>query len=308
MYDSIDFYILQADHPKNDFLSTASKHIKIRSEGISKFGPFMTGEHDVFKVKINQNKISFVEGSLLHYYLKTPFGLLSRGDTFRAIEKLSDELHLPICTAKLTRIDIGQHIPVRYNPKIYFPYLGTCHHYKRLEQADGLYYSNRLRKIVFYDKILKQEFNQMQIPQIYETTNLLRYELRFIGRLSSQFKLPEITCSRLYDADFFQRIVKRWRDEYLHIQKISSNLTGLAITSSPKKLIEQIASLYILENSQNLILSQIKEWQELIKITKKQAFDLRQAVKKITESPQRTTSNEFISELNKKIKEASRFG
>jgi hypothetical protein len=91
------------------------------------------------------------------------------------------------------------------------------------------------------------------------------------------------------------------------VKKISVNTESLIPTGSSKYLIEQLATRALMNTGQDKLFSLINEWQELNIITKKQAFDLRQVLKKISSAPDRYSGNELITELDKKIKEAARF-
>lgn len=307
MYDTVEFYLLQEDYPNIDFLKVIPYYIHVVSEGNSKFGRYVVGNYGGYKVLINPNKISFTKCSLCRFKFGNNLKTLSGGDTRRIIGQMEDELHLPINEANLTRIDLAQHIPMKHNPGLYLPLLGYCRYYKRLEQPNGINYINTKRVMAFYNKTVEQQDKNKPLPEIYEDKNLLRYELRFIKRLTEQFNLPKVTCSLLYDEKFHVMLVKQWRNEYLNINKVSINTESIIPTGSSKHLIEQLAARTILNIGQEHLFSLIKEWQELDAITKKQAFDLKQALQKISKAPDRFSGNELITELDKKVKEAARF-
>lgn len=307
MYDTVEFYMLQEDYPEIDFLHETSRHILILSEGTFRFGRFVTGNYGGYKVKINRYKITFTNCSLARFKFGNNLQSLTCSDTRQLINQMEDELHLPISKALLTRIDLAQNIPLRHSPEVYLPLLGESRYYERLEQPNGINYMNTKRVLAFYNKSVEQLERNKLLPEIYKGKNTLRYELRFKKRLNEQFNVSKVTCSLLYDEKFHVLLAKQWRDEYLNINKVSLNTDLIIPTGSSKYLIEQLAARTIINIGQDKMCKMIKEWQETEAITKKQAFDLRQSVQKVIESPDRFSNNELIAELDKKIKEATRF-
>lgn len=307
MFDTVEFYLLQEDYPDINFLNEMPKYIYVHSEGTGPFGEYLVGNFGGYKVVINRNKVSFTQCSLARFKFNDNLKTLGRSDTQRLIEQMENEIHLPLREANLTRIDIAQHIPMKYNPELYFPLLGDCRYYTRLEQPNGINYQNTKRAKVFYNKGLEQAFKNKPMSEIYEGRKLLRYELRFMKRLPEQFYLPKVPLRLLFDDSFHKMLVGRWKREYLNIKKISVNTESLLPTGSSKNLMEQLAARTLIKLGQNNVSKLIKEWQETGRINKKQAFDLRQSVQKMGSSPDFYSKNELVSELDKKIKEASRF-
>ena len=70
--------------------------------------------------------------------------------------------------------------------------------------------------------------------------------------------------------------------------------------------IENLALYTVLELGQPQVLGKIKEWQEIGKISKKQAYDLRAATKQLGNNSIAENKNDLIIELDRKIKEAAR--
>jgi len=306
MYDNLDLAVVHKDCPNINFMDTIPQYLtKVTTEGSSDFGQYLTGYLDNAKIKITENRVKFYDSSICKYYLGDNFKTLSKGDTKRAIEKLSDSLHLPFELAEVTRIDFAQNILVKYDEKIYYPYLGEAQYYNRLEQNNGLYYNNQLRQLLFYGKEYEQKVKKQNIPELYQNQNVIRFEMRFKKRLGRQLNKASIISKMLYDETFYSDMVKRWRAEYIAIQKINSKLIGMHPTGSKKEFIENLALFSVLELGQSKVLYKVKEWQEQGKITKKQAYDLRVATKELSKIKLDDVGNELIAELDKKIKEVS---
>jgi len=307
MYDNIEMTLRKDQNPGDGFLETIPKHLtNITSQGISQFGEYVTGYLDSLKVSISENRVKVYDSSLCKYLLGDNFKTLTRGDTKRAIEKISDNLHLPFQLSNVTRIDFANNFIMQFPEEIYYPYLGEAQYYSRLPQPNGLYYNNQLRQLVFYGKEYEQKVKRQPIPELYKNRNVLRYEIRFKKQLRQQFKKPVITAGLLTDEAFYNELLNRWKSGYFSIQKINSKLINMKPTGSKKELAENLALYSIVELGQSQVLNKVKEWQISGDISKKQAYDLRTFIKELTKAPINEKGNDLIIELNKKIKEAAR--
>lgn len=268
---------------------------------------YITGYLGNYKVSISGQGIS-LKGSLARYFLPDNFHTLTRSDSSRAIEQMSDELSLPLINAKVSRIDFSQNLLMKYKPEAYLSYLGDCHHYKRLVQPESIYYTNGLRQKLFYNKIAQGKSKGLIIPQIWQGQNVLRYELRFISRLPKQFKALEITAKTLSDEKFYMRLFDKWLSEYETIHKLHSINFNLADMNSPKDFWKQISLMAV------NIIGQDKIMQEIENLRAKKAFEkpeyysrLKKEVRQLCKTPEMTTSSDLIHELDKKMKDAKRY-
>ncbi len=308
MYDNLDMILYKEDVQGGDLLNTVHKFLTtITSEGKSRFGYFKNGYLDSLKVSVTENRVKISDSSICKYYLGDNFKTLTKGDARMAIQRLSDSLHLPFHLANITRIDAAQNLIMKFDEKVYYPYLGEAQYYNRLEQNNGLYYNNQKRQLVFYGKEHEQKVKGQPIPELYKSRNVLRFELRFKRQLRKQFNKPKITAGLLYDEVFYNNLVKRWENEYFAIQKIKSKLINMKPTGSKKQFIENLALYTVLELGQPNVLSKVKEWQKSGIISKKQAYDLRFATRQLSKIQIDDKGNDFIAELDKKIKEAARY-
>lgn len=307
MYDNIDLTINKESCPNTDFLGTIPQLLTtVSNHGVNQFGEYVNGYLDSLKVSISESRVKISESSICKYYLGDNFKTLSRGDTKRAIEKISDNLQLPFNMANVSRIDFAQNLIMQHNEKIYYPYLGEAQYYSRLEQNNGLYYNNQKRQLLFYGKEYEQKLKRQPIPELYKNRNVLRFEMRFRKQLKEQFNRSELKAGILSDEEFYTGLLKRWKNEYLAIQKINSKLINMKPTGSKKEFIESLAIFTIKELGQPQILNRVKEWQETGQISKKQAYDIRSSIKELNRIPIEGKGNDLIIELDRKIKEAAR--
>jgi len=307
-YDTLNIGLKRVHCQDTDLLRTVPKYLNsIICEGRNQSGNFISGYLDSLKVNIYENGVYIKEGSLCKYHLGDSFKTLTRYDTREAIERISDNLHLPIHLANVTRIDFAQNIVMEHPENIYYSYLGEAPYYKRVMLNNGVYYKSGKRTNLFYGKVQEQKLKKHPIPIYYKNKHVLRYESRYTSQLPKQFNLPEITAGLLYNEIFYWELIKRWENEYLSIQKVKSKVNTMKATGSKKQFIEDLALFTILEVGQAPILGKVKEWQATGGITKKQAFELRQYLKQVSNIPAKESSNEFINELTRKIKEEARY-
>ena len=211
--------------------------------------------------------------------------------------------------ATVTRLDIAQNFITRHPPEVYLNHLGILKYATRLQEPNGGYYSQTGGRLCFYDKNREQKSNREPIPELYEGRNVLRYEQRYTNRIASQLKVNEVTGAMLYDEAFYIDILNRWKDTYKAIQKINDVSLNFQAMKSKQQLYKMgVLSLIEQAGGQLQMIEQINEAQKRGELSKKQAFDLRQAVNeacKIRDGL--TVPNEAIQELDKKVIEAVKF-
>jgi hypothetical protein len=313
MYDNIDFNLKKEQAGNIDLLAEVPVWLKRTSEHYFKDGEkdnvTITGYLDTLKVSVTDQRVCVKDSSLCKYYLPENFQTLTRGDTMRAIEKMSDDLHLPMKKADITRIDLAQGLIVKHETPVYYNHLGLLQYYSRLEQNRGLYYNNNNRKLVFYDKVAEYKYKKLPVPEMYENRNVLRYEMRFCRQLLKQFNVPELKAEQLYNEQFYIDIIDRWHTEYKNINKIRNiNNIDYTMIKTKKQLERQALLLLIQEQGGELeFYKKITEAQAKHDLTNKQAFDLRELIKAVSKSEIMTCESDVIAELDKKMKEAVRF-
>ncbi len=311
MYDTINFKLTIDAAGDVDFLQETPCYLDASTIGFHEYNgeQYVTGDLQGLKVTASRYKIKVKDGSLCKWHLGDNFKTMGRQDTQRAIERLSDILHLPMDRAIITRLDVAQNIIVKHPTAVYLNHLGILRYAKRLPQPDGLYYARRAEQLCFYDKNREQRKKGESIPELYQGHNVLRYEQRFTQRLASIFGVDAVTGSLLYDEVFYMEVLKRWRDTYRDIQKINDiTLNFQAMTGKQELYRMGVLAMVERVGGEVEMVSQINEAQKRGDLTSKQAYDLRQAVKdacKIKEGL--TVPNEAIAELDKKILAAVRF-
>jgi hypothetical protein len=236
---------------------------------------------------------------------------MGRTDIKRAVERLSDILHLPMERAIITRLDVGLSIPVKEPPVNYFNHLGVLNYAQRLQQPNSLYYHrhSQAERLCFYDKNREQRDHRESIPDLYQDVNVLRYEHRYMARLPSLLGVTQVTGALLFDEDFYIFLLKQWREAYQAIRKINTVTLNFKAMKTKRDL-QTMGVLGLVERfgGEVEIITHINEAQKRGDLTAKQAFDLRQAVKQACNVRDGITApSEAITELDKKIADAIRY-
>lgn len=308
MYDNGDFKVRNSEVGNIDFLSETPCYFHVTGEHDFNGETVITGNLDGYKISVSKNGVNVTDGSLCKWYLGDNFQTMGRGDTKKAIEKLSDTLHLPIDKATVTRIDIAQNFIVKHPTEVYYNHLGNSYPSKRLEQPDGLYYTNSKGLLVFYNKVKEQKAKGQPIPELYQNRNTLRYEMRFKSRLKDTFKVERVTGAMLYDEKFYIGIIDRWKAAYQNIQKINDVSINFEVMNTKTDLYTLgLVSLIDQQGGEIKMIQQINEAYKKGELKKKQAYDLRQVIKKASHSAIGTVQSDVIIELDQKINEAAKF-
>ena len=310
MYDSVFFKLTQAEYSGADFLAETACYLEDVAEHQFSDGLVaLTGSIGGLKVSLNRFQVKVRDGSFCKWYLGDNYQTMGRSDTERAIEKLSDTLHLPMSKAVVTRLDVAQNFICKHSPEVYLGHLGMLKYAKRLEEPSGVYYSQADGRLCFYDKNKEQRAKREDVPELYQGKNCLRYEQRYTKHLARRLNVPEVTGGLLFDENFYINLLNRWRDTYKAIDKINDITLNFQAMRTKQELYKMgVLSLIEQAGGQVQMIDQINEAQKQGHLTKKQAFDLRQAVKdasKIKEGL--TVPNEAIKELDKKVMEAVRY-
>jgi hypothetical protein len=313
MLDTVNFRLSSNEVEGVDFLNEITPYLNPDCLAFHNYNGIyvVTGNIDNLKLSISPRQLRVKDGSLSKWMLGDNYQAMGRTDVKRAVERLSDILHLPMERAIITRLDVGLSIPVKEPPVNYFNHLGLLNFAKRLQQPNSLYYHRhrQAERLCFYDKNREQRDHREQIPDLYKDCNVLRYEQCYMSRLPALLKVQQVTGALLYDEVFYIFLLKQWREAYKAIRKVNDITFNFQAMRNKQQLYKMgVLSMVERIGGEVEMISQINEAQKRGDLTPKQAFDLRQAVKdacKITDGL--TIPSEAIAELDKKIAEAIRY-
>lgn len=304
MFDTVDFKLTNVDCGVS-FLEEVPCYLA--NVGFHDYNgqQVITGDLNGLKVSINENQIK-VKGSVCKWQLGDNFQAMGRQDMERAVERLSDLLHLPMSRATITRIDVANNFITRHPAAVYINHLGLLKYSTRLQEPSGLYYAKRDERLCFYDKCREQRASGGKIPDLFRDKNVLRYEQRYLKRLPQQFKVEKVTAAMLYDETFYIGLLQHWGDTYKAIKKINDITLNFQAMRSKQQLYKMgVLTMVEQFGGEVEMMNLIAEAQKRGDLTTKQAYDLRQAVKAACEVKEGlTVKSDVITELDKKVMEA----
>ena len=306
MYDSVNIWLGSDQAGIENLSAFAESRLTDLTEIVRPDGQvILTGHLQNYKANVSQSGIS-LKGSLAKYYLGDNIQTLTRSDSQRAIEKMQDETLLPIDLAKVTRFDIAANLLMRHEPKAYYSYLGDCQYYKRSQLPDSVYYSNSQRVKLFYNKAAEVKKQGLMLPEVTTGYNILRYELRFTGRLTKQFNRSDIMVSTLTDEKFYIDAVNRWVHEYQSIDKKRDLNINYENMKSPKDFNRWLQLYAVNDIGQDRLMLAIDEMRLMQTFDKPEYYSrLKKELKQLCNDPDRSTSSELVTELDKKVSQIS---
>lgn len=291
-----------------DFLSEIPCYLDAYEERRpSNGGTYIKGSVGGLLVTINRESLT-IKGSLCKYYLGDNFQTLERADTKRAIEKLSDTLHIPLDEAIITRLDLAQTFEMQHPPELYLPHLGGCGRFNRLVQPHSLYYTTKAKTLLLYDKAREAKDKGTTIPDSYKGKHLLRYEQRYTERLASSLKVDRVTAAMLSDEQFYNYLVKEWVAAYRRIKKLNEITMNIDDVKGRKDF-DLLGRLSLIERMGGELeaLANIRELHKRGKITSKQADSLKDAIKEACKCDKLgATLSPLVDELNSKVDDVFR--
>lgn len=308
MYDTIHLW-LPTEEGGSYTANQASKSLSLLAEhqkhdGEVYFSGILNG---TYRVNFSEKGV-YLKGSLAKYFLNDNFSTLTRSDCVRAIEKMADELTLPIGQATVTRLDFAQNFLMRYEPEAYYPYLGDCQYYKRLSQPKSVYWKNGTRTKQIYNKVAEAKAKRIDLPEVWKGQKVLRYELRYTSRLPKHLKQPEIKALTLTVEKFYISVVDQWINEYEGIQKLKEINLNLNDMKSPKDFIKQLALMKINEIGQQKTMEMVEELRAKAVFDKPEYYSrLKRDIREICQTPNLTTSSDLITELDKKVRSVKKY-
>lgn len=257
----------------------------------------------------------WLTGSLAKFHLGNNIQTLSRSDTARAIDGLSDALGESIARARVFRLDIGQTFEMTQAPAVYWREFLTPARTRRQDyRLESLTFCNKRRAVVFYDKQAEtkrarakssERAGATESTALLSRSNLLRFEVQFKRGISRVFGWSEIRAETLSDPAFFSRAVREWEAVYFRLSRsrlvevpdggcdVKSVMDGLAIIG--------IQTLGGLQRT----LDWVETTRRSGRIDKGQAYRLRHKLEAL--SRRQTTIAGSWLELDAKVRQAAAF-
>ena len=309
MYDKIKLFV-QRNSGTTDisgYLDEAKEQTDIRTGEVNVFGSL-----EGLKVCMYVGGYSII-GSLAKYMYQSNIYPLDRHTTAQAIEKLSDSLHLDLKDADVTGVEFGTQFLMKKPPQVYINKLGDMPRRKRLLCAEStLYYTGtgsqqrqRQKQVLcFYDKKADAAAKGLIMPQGFERSNLLRYELRLNGRIPHQTGRHTVTASTLSDREFYRQLVTMWEDNYFSISKLNGVKQNVMNEIKSVKDAKDVLFARLLSQSGKDVITDYLEELKQNNVFKDSKYYTRtkNALLEIGNNPKMAVSDEDIKELDNEVK------
>lgn len=305
MYDKIKLWTARtrATPDVSLFLDRAKEQIDHETGEVCTFGSL-----NGLKVSIYMGGISVI-GSLAKFLYPNNIYPLDMNSTAQAIEKLSDSLHLPMVDAKVTGLEFGRAFVMAHPVENYLSKLGDMPRLLRYHFDVGtLYYKPRGKQqpkvFAFYDKKADATAKGMVLPVGFENANLLKYEMRFNGRLPQQMGIDDVKASTLFESGFYRQMIKRYQDNYFAISKLNQVKTDvMSEIKTVSDAFNVLVARLISGSDQTQITAFVEELKEAkVFDDRKNYTRLKKKIQEVATKSGVTTSNELIKELDDEIK------
>ena len=309
MYDKIKLFVQRNSGTPDvsGYLDEAKEQTDIRTGEVNVFGSL-----EGLKVCMYVGGYSII-GSLAKYMYQSNIYPLDRHTTAQAIEKLSDSLHLDLKEADVTGVEFGTQFLMKKPPQVYINKLGDMPRRKRLLCAEStLYYTGtgsqqrqRQKQVLcFYDKRADAAAKGLIMPQGFERSNLLRYELRLNGRIPHQTGRHTVTASTLSDREFYRQLVTMWKDNYFSISKLNGVKQNVMNEIKSVKDAKDVLFARLLSQSGKDVITDYLEELKQNNVFKDSKYYTRtkNALLEIGNNPKMAVSDEDIKELDNEVK------
>lgn len=301
MFDTLKLYLRQDSVRDTDLLAEVPVYLENITAHEKQDQIHYSGSLKNLKIYVSERGVS-IQGSLAKYYLSDNMQTLRRQDTEQAIKKLSDDLHLPINEAQVSRVDFAHNFIMQYEPEVYYPYLGESQYFKRYIQPESLYYKNGNRTKLFYDKPAEAKSKGFEIPEVWTAKHVLRYEIRYRRRLDKQFKEPEVRARTLYQEQFYIKLIDRYVSDFKSIHKHSEINLDTENMRTPKDFWDQMALLMIDRIGQNGAVDLVEELRAKDVLDKPEYYSrLKKQIRDKSKKFSASDSAPLIEELESKV-------
>lgn len=307
MFDTLHLYLPQERAGNTDMLAQTPVYLQHIAQHERVDNIYYTGQLDNMRLSVSDRGVS-VKGSLAKYHLNDNLQTLTRQDTEQAINSLSDELHLNLQKANISRVDFAHNFIMRYKPVTYYNYLGESQYFKRYLQPESLYYKNGNRTKLFYDKRSEAKNKQVTVPEVLRDRNVLRYEIRYKRRLGKQLNEPEVTAKTLFKEQFYIKLVKRYVADYQSIHKNPEINFDIENMSTPKDFWRQLALMKVDEIGLNETMQLVEELRAKDVMNKSEYYSrLKREIRDYSKNLKASDSSHLVAELDSKISSLKRY-
>lgn len=309
MYDKVKIWIdrttMQGITPNQIamLLDNAKEQTNLDTGEVQTFGYL-----DALKVSVYVGGVSVV-GSMPKYLYGNNIYPLDRHTTAEAFEKLGDAMHLDLTEAQVTGLEFGTTYLMKHPVKDYLQRLGDISKLVRCPlTASTLYYKHKGKQqpktLCFYDKGAEEQAKGLTLPTGLQDANLLRYELRYNGKLAHQIGCPVVNASTLSTPAFYRLLVEKYQYFYNSIIKLNQVKTNIMDEiKTVNDAFEVFVARLICQSNQSTITGFLDELKDAQVFADRKCYTrLKNKIQDISTKASVTVTDELIRELNDEIK------
>lgn len=307
MYDKVTFFIDRSVIDPQCNLASCLDNITQVTD--MKTGEIkLLGGIENLRASVRLNGV-FIAGSLPKYLYGDNIHVLDRRATAQAIEKISDNLHLDVSSAKVTGLEFGANFVMSKPVEEYLTRLGNM---PRLERygfnPSAIYYKGRGKKqqkvVAFYDKIAEAKEKNYEIPIGLDEANILRYELRLKNHLARQMQEQQVTASTMTELNFYRGLLDRYQRYYFSIikrRKPKSNV--MEEIKSVKDARDVLLAKFLNNAGEGVVENYIRGLKEASVFPDKKYYSrLKKELQSIATKSNFTEDDDLIKELDDEVK------
>lgn len=293
MYDTIGLN----SHYQNSYELT--KYFNVKKEFADKNGVVnYSGRLDNLEISVKDNFFT-CQGSLPAFYLGNNYESLNKEDTGKALEKLSDMLHVKIDDSNLHRIDIGCTFPLKYPIGNYTKNLLHLVRFKKVSYDSSIYFKKRNMELAFYDK-----GHEMKVKKKGEVDNCLRYELRLTGGANINKITGFKSTSQLTSEKHYNGLIELWFNHYYKITKIKdSKVIEEKDMKGRKEILWYLATFGLQKFGADQLLNIVQG--NRTNLTAVQFDRLKKTIIELINTP--TQSLDLVDEMDRRVNEQKNF-
>lgn len=307
MYDKVTFFIDRSViEPQCNLASCLDNITQVTDMKTGEIK--LLGGIENLRASVRLNGV-FIAGSLPKYLYGDNIHVLDRRATAQAIEKISDNLHLDVSSAKVTGLEFGANFVMSKPVEEYLTRLGNM---PRLERygfnPSAIYYKGRGKKqqkvVAFYDKIAEAKEKNYEIPIGLDEANILRYELRLKNHLARQMQEQQVTASTMTELNFYRGLLDRYQRYYFSIikrRKPKSNV--MEEIKSVKDARDVLLAKFLNNAGEGVVEDYIRGLKEASVFPDKKYYSrLKKELQSIATKSNFTEDDDLIKELDDEVK------
>ena len=167
-----------------------------------------------------------MSGSIRKFINGNNFQGITSHQIIKAFDSLSNVIGSDMYQGTVTRLDYASNLFLEHSPKLYIPFFGDSHKFKRIEYGSSVGYKGsrgQARYKTLEDKVAWAKDTRNKIPEAFHDKHIMRYEnrLKTANRIAHVLDLgtKKPTLKDVLTLDGRIKTHQDWRRQYENINK-----------------------------------------------------------------------------------------